>query len=172
MNYIISERNAIFLDFKRALNTIDRYIMLKKLYMYGIRQIELEWFKSLLENRKQSTKLNNTVSEEAINNFGVTQGSILGVLLFILYINYMLKILERCKVVLYADDTLIYKMAKSDRECQSNIKCDVRKINEWLKMNKLILNGNKTKIMEMNMNSGEVLKINDLGFVIDKKKKN
>ena len=77
---------AIFLDFKRAFETIDRDIMLKKLYMYGIRQIELEWFKPYLENRKHTIKLNNTVPEEAINNFGGPQGAILGALLFILYI--------------------------------------------------------------------------------------
>ena len=86
----------------------------------------------------------------------------------------MSKILKRCKDVLYADDILIYTGAKNDRECQHNMKYDVRK------MNKLNLNKNKTKIMEMNMNSDEVFKINDsvienvehikyLSFVIDKK---
>ena len=62
----------------------------------------------------------------------------------------MPKILERCKVVLYADDTLIYTVAKTYKECQDNMKYDIQKVNEWLKMNKL--KKNKTKIMETNMN--------------------
>ena len=79
---------TIFIDFKRAFETVDREILLKKLYMYGVTHIELKWFKSYLQNRKQTAKLNNTVYVEVINNFGVPQGSILGALLFIIYIRH------------------------------------------------------------------------------------
>ena len=62
---------------------------------------------------------------------------------------------------MYADDTLIYTIANSDEECRENIKYDMKKIDEWLKMNKLKLNENKTKIMEINLNSEKIFKIND-----------
>lgn len=188
VNYVINrwknvEKNnkmmAIFLDFKRAFETIDRQIMLKKLEMYGIKGNELKWFESYLGNRVQITKVNGTTSDEIENGFGVPQGSILGALLFILYINDMPTTLEKCEIVLYADDTLIYTEASTEEQCLENMKHDISKINTWLKMNKLKLNENKTKIMEINMNSDELFKINDeiiekvehmsyLGFIIDK----
>ena len=146
---------ALFLDFK----TIYREINLDRLYMYGIRETELEWFKSYMKRRRQTTKLNDIESDEIINNFGVPHGSILGALLFIIYINDMRSILEKCKVVLYTDDTLLYTIANSDEEYRENIRYDMKKIDEWFKMNKLKLNENKTKIMERNVNSDEISKI-------------
>ena len=83
---------------------------------------------------KATTKLNKTVSEEAINNFGVPQGLILGALLLILLIyKWHVKNIGKMQSVLYPDDTLIYTVAKSDRECQYSMKCDIQKINGWLK---------------------------------------
>ena len=95
--------------------------------MYGIRGIVLDWFKSYMKRRRQTTKVNDIESDEIINNFGVPQGSILGALSFIIYINDMPSILEICKVVLCADDTLIYTIASSEEECRENIKYDIKK---------------------------------------------
>ena len=78
---------AIFLDFKRAFETIVRNILLKKFYNYGIQQNELKWFKSYLTDRKQILKENNIKSEYINNDYRVPQGSVLGALLFIIYIN-------------------------------------------------------------------------------------
>lgn len=150
--------------------------------MYGIQDTELKWFQSYLKNRKQSTKVNNVISNEIENDFGVPQGSILGALLFIIYINDMPKVLDRSEMVLYADDTLIYTEGDDDESCRENMNHDINKINTWLKMNKLKLNENKTKIIEINMSTEVIFKINDqiiekveyikyLGFVIDKKLK-
>ena len=69
--------------------------------------------------------------------------------------------LEKCEVILYVDDILLYTIANSSEECRENLKYDMKKIDEWLKMNKLILNKNKTKIMGINLNSEEIFKIND-----------
>ena len=105
---------ALFLDVKRALETIYREIILNKLYMYGIRGTELEWLKSYMKRRRQTTKSNDIESDEIINNFGMPQGSILGALLFIIYMNNMPSILEKCKVVFYVEDTPLYTVAKGD----------------------------------------------------------
>lgn len=191
VNYVINrwkniEKNrkimAIFLDFKRAFETIDREILIQKLYMYGIREKELAWFKSYLANRKQITKVNDIKSDSINNDFGVPQGSILGALLFIIYINDMPNILEQCQIILYADDTLIYTEGDSSEECHNNMVNDINNINIWLKKNKLKLNETKTKIMEINFDSEIVFKINNegiekvnnmkyLGFIIDKEMK-
>lgn len=170
---------AIFLDFKRAFETIDRELLIRKLYMYGIRESELKWFKSYLTNRKQITKVNGVKSNKVNNEFGVPQGSILGALLFIIYINDMPNILEKCEIILYADDTLIYAEGDTDEQCRENLMHDINKINSWLKMNRLKLNENKTKLLEVNMDSESIIKINNeeiekvnkikyLGFIIDK----
>ena len=78
-----------------------------------------------MKRRWQMTKLT-----EIINNFGVPQGSILVAFLFIIYINDMPSILEKCKLILYADDTLIYTIANSDEECRENIRYDMKNIDE------------------------------------------
>lgn len=189
VNYVINrwkniEKNkkiiAIFLDFKRAFETIDRELLLDKLHNYGIQGTELKWFKSYLTNRKQFTKVNDTISENLDNVYGVPQGSILGALLFIIYINDMPNVLRNSEMVLYADDTLIFTEGHNDEECRDKMISDLDNINEWLKMNKLKLNEKKTKIMEINMTSeinidlnGETIEkvdhIKYLGFIIDKK---
>ena len=93
---------AIFLDFKRAFETIDSDILLQKLLKYGIENEELMLFRSYLTNHKQITKVNNTESSPIKNKYG---GSILGALLFIIYINDKEKVLEKCEIILYADDS-------------------------------------------------------------------
>lgn len=188
VNYVINkwkkvEKNksvvGIFLDFKRAFETIDRNILLQKLFHYGIRDTELQWFQSYLTGRKQITKVNNIKSSPIFNEYGVPQGSILGALLFIIYINDMPNLLERCQIILYADDTLIFAEGESDRQCYDDLTHDIKNINRWLDMNKLKLNESKTKILEINTTSNVIFKINDqviekvgeikyLGMIIDK----
>lgn len=169
---------AMFLDFKRAFETIDRDILIEKLYMYGIQDKELEWFKSYLTQRTQRTRVNNITSDYLEIEYGVPQGAILGALLFIIYINDMPKVLEKCEIVLYADDTMIYAEGCDSETCKTNIMHDIENINIWLKTNKLKLNEKKTKFMEVNMISEEMIQINGeniekvthikyLGFMID-----
>lgn len=89
-------------------------------------------------------------------------------------------ILDKCETILYADDTLIFTESETDEQCEENVKHDINKINTWLKMNKLKLNEDKTKIMKINMNSNTTFEINNnkiervksikyLGFIIDEK---
>lgn len=169
INYVINEwKNrdtkeiiiALFLDFKRAFETIDIEILLKKLRMYGVEDNEIKWFRAYLTQRRQKTKIGNIESDYANTHTGVPQGSILGALLFIIYINDIENVVKHCKVVMYADDTLLYIKTESIEECKRKINCDIDLINNWLKMNKLKLNEQKTKVMAINSNCDINLSIN------------
>lgn len=90
---------VIFLDFKRAFETIDRNRLIKKLYNYGIRDKVLEWFRSYLDNRMQRVKIKNLKSKCVKTKYDVSQGSVLGPLLFILYINNIIQLNNNVNVV-------------------------------------------------------------------------
>ena len=101
----------------------------------SIRDNELNWLKSYLTNRKQTTRVNNVKSSEITNGYRVPQGTILGALLFIIYIKDMPKVLQKCEMVSYADDTLIFNISETDEECQINLKFDLNDVSKWLKIN-------------------------------------
>ena len=136
--------NSFFLDLKKAFDTINHNLLLKKLERYGIRGKCLMWFESYLRNRRQRVFLNNVSSDWEISNCGVPQGSILGPLLFLIYIN---DLPQNCNlnVLLFADDTNITSIGNSRAE----ISLELAKINNWLKSNKLVLNLEKTILMKM-----------------------
>jgi Reverse transcriptase (RNA-dependent DNA polymerase) len=136
---------AVYLDLKRAFETIDRKILLKKLYKYGIRGIELKWFESYLEGRCQRVLYNKNYSDEQEITLGVPQGSTLGPLLFILYINDIVSTIQHCTINLFADDTLIYITGKNLEDMAEKLNMDLVVVAKWMKANKLMLNLNKTK---------------------------
>ena len=104
---------VVFLDLKKAFDTVDHSILLNKLISFNLGINTRLWFKSYLEDRKQSVKNGGIKSSYLPVTHGVPQGSILGPLLFILYINDLHTFLNECHISLYADDTALYTSAKT-----------------------------------------------------------
>lgn len=138
---------ALFLDLKRAFETLDRERLLTKLKSYGIGGSVLGWLKNYLENRLQRTKCGNSVSGNREIDIGVPQGSVLGPLLFLLYINDIGKAITLCNYHLFADDTLLYLAGKNCDEVIEQLNSILGRLNQWLQTNKLKLNIDKTKCM-------------------------
>ena len=148
---IVSERKmvgVIFMDLKRAFETIDRERLLGKLYQYEFRGKVLEWLNSYLKNRTQQVRFNNKWSKLMATEYGVPQGSVLGPLLFIIYINDIIKVCpEECKIKMFADDTLIYVDGESSAELERKMNMMFVIVEKWMNVNKLKMNAGKTKYM-------------------------
>ena len=122
--------------------------MLDKLTSLGMNRSAVQWFRSYLTMRTQSVCTNGVVSEPQPISFGVPQGSVLGPLLFIAYINDLPLAIQGCSVELYADDTLVYFAFNSVSEIHSpQLTSGLTYVLSWLEANFLILNLEKMKIM-------------------------
>ena len=122
----------IFIDLKKAFDTVNHDILLKKLEKYGISGLELDWFTSYLQERKQFCKVNSTSSNISDISCGVSQGSCLGPLLFLIYINDLPFCLQKGKVTMYADDTAISHSSKCLSELQDELNGDLVNLQYWL----------------------------------------
>ena len=141
---------SIFIDLKKAFNTVSHKLILKKLELLGIENAKLGWFRSYLTNRMQITKVNDETSEPCVINTGVPQGSLLGVLLFQLLINDMTQVLKHSNCLLYADDTTIYVIGRNIRFMKMKLQSNIDSISMWLCSNSLKLNVAKTKVLLFN----------------------
>ena len=141
----------IFLDLSKAFDTLDHTILLDKLLYYGIRSTAYNLLRSYLANREQFVELNDTASKTLPIVTGVPQGSILGPLLFLIYINDFPLSSNFFKFIMYADDTTLYSQFDNARIANHVIELEINNeltnINDWLKINKLALNIKKYKYM-------------------------
>ena len=138
---------GIFVDLQKAFDTVEHDILLSKLEHYGIRGLANEWFKSYLSNRKQYVSINGYHSNLADVKFGVPQGSVLGPLLFLIYINDLNQALKFCKVHHFADDTNLIHFSKSVNRLNKHVNLDFKNLTYWLNANKISLNVKKTELV-------------------------
>ena len=140
---------VISIDLKKAFDTVDHEILCQKLEHYVVVGKELSWFKSYLSNRKQYCRLNGVDSNVSDINVGVPQGSCLGPLLFLVYINDPPCIVKCSKVSMYADHTTVYHSSRDIAQLNAVLNEELRRLEGLLKGIKLSLTVAKTHSMSI-----------------------
>ena len=157
------DRNQVgyscFLDIKKAFDTIDHKILGTKLYKYGVRGLPLKLIEHYLQNRYQYVQLNGKKSRIKEITHGVPQGSVLGPLLFIIYINDLPLNCSSSSVTLFADDTTI---TNAGRESEKNLKLDLKNVTDWFLVNKLCVNSSKCEILAFGRHEPAVFSLSDI----------
>ena len=138
---------GVFVDFQKAFDTVNHNILIEKLDHYGIRGCINQWFKSYLSDRKQYVSIDGFNSKEAIIEHGVPQGSVLGPLLFLLYINDLHTSIKNSCTYHFADDTNLLGIGKSIKKIQKLLNKDLKQLMSWLLANKISLNKTKTELI-------------------------
>ncbi len=137
---------AVFIDLRKAFDTVDHGILLKKLVAYGVEGRELEWFKSYLSNRIQQIDFKQTLSDVQTVTIGVPQGSILGPVLFIIFMNDALDAIKQI-LDLYADNTNLQASDPDLSVLEQRLNEDLECLSKWQNENRLVLNTDKTVCM-------------------------
>ena len=138
---------VLFLDLRKAFDTVDHKILIDELKLYGITGNTLNWFISYLDKRYQTCKVNNVRSSRKLIECGVPQGSNLGPLLIVLYVNDLPNCLDQAEPSMFADDTNISTSAGSVEKLETQLNIELDKIYRWLVANRLTLNVSKTEYM-------------------------
>ena len=138
---------GVFIDLQKAFDTVDHDILLKKLEYYGIRGIANNWFRSYLSNRKQFVSIDGFESQVTKMDLGVPQGSVLGPLLFLIYINDLHKAIKYSKTRHFADDTNLLIKNDSLKQLKKYLNLDLKQLCKWLKANKISLNCSKSELI-------------------------
>ena len=138
---------AIFLDFKNAFDSVPHTILLQKLQHYGIRGNILKWFESYLQGRTQTTKYGNQKSQTLPITTGLPQGSVLGPILFNIYINDLINVSETLNTTCFCDDSLLFASSENLESLVLLFNEELHKIYKWTIANKLVLNTDKTVAM-------------------------
>ena len=182
---------AVFLDFKKAFDLVDHSILLEKLHIYLRNKDAVAFFTSYLKDRKQFVSINSCSSSTGILTHGVPQGSILGPILFCIYINDLPLCLEKDKARcdLFADDSSVHAKAKTVKGVEIVLQDSLNKIDIWCNANRMILNSDKTKSMvittrqkhqldtlylKLSVNSSRIEQVSEhrvLGIVLDQEMK-
>ena len=151
---------GVFLDFSKAFDTVDHSILLEKMFTYGIRDVALQWFKDYLTGRVQFVTYNGFKSSNGDIKCGVPQGSILGPLLFLIYINDLATVSKACLSILFADDSNVFISGKDVEVMCEKLNNDMENIRQWLCCNKLSLNVSKTHYMVFTPRNKQVENLN------------
>ena len=177
---------GVFLDLKKAFDTVDHKILLKKLYAYGIRGVALKLLESYLSGRFQYVVYDYQQSATLSITCGVPQGSVLGPLLFIIYMNDICNVSRLLFTILYADDTSVLVNGKSLNLIIEIVNSELQLLSTWLKSNKLSLNTTKSyyvvfhrarmklpiNSIKMNIDNANIMEVHCikyLGVILDSK---
>ena len=144
---------SVFLDLQKAFDVVNHSFLLKKLEFYGVRGVSLEWFRSYLYDRSQIVKLDNSLSDRLPIQCGVPQGSILGPLLFLLFINDLCNLPLSMYPLLFADDTTLLCSSSNVNNLIDTVNHDLDVLSKWFSTNKLLLNVKKTQFMLFSLNN-------------------
>ena len=140
---------VVMIDFKKAFDLVDHSLLLKKLEHYKLSNDTMSWFASYLSSRKQKVSLNNIRSDDEIITDGVPQGSILGPLLFLMFINDLPLYTDSVNTDFYADDTTLYISGETLEIIERNLQVALDCLAKWCKCNGMVINTTKTKVMLM-----------------------
>ena len=138
---------VVSLDIEKCYNTLDHNILIHKLDHYGVSGKSIEWFKQYLSKRTQIVYFNNSKSDICELNIGLPQGSVLGPLLFLVYINDLSSNISLGQCNLFADDALLYSSGETVHEVQNNLQATTNSATSWYKNNKLSINASKSTSM-------------------------
>lgn len=133
------EVHAIYTDFSKAFDVVDHNILISKLSLLGVHGSLLRWFESYLRNRSQMVVIAGYRSDKLTISSGVAQGSHLGPLLFVIFINDALRLLNYSKGLFYADDLKVYKEIKNVEDTRL-LQSDVDTVFQWCEANRMNLN--------------------------------
>ena len=172
--------DCLYLDFKKAFDSVSHKLLVYKLKMYNISESIISWIESFVHNRKQAVQISGTKSKWTVVKSGVPQGSILGPLLFLLFINDIPSLVNS-NVMLFADDTKIWRKIQDENDILI-LQQDLKIIEHWCKTWKLYLNTEKCKYMEITtgefndtiykLSDKEMTKVKfekDIGIIFDSK---
>ena len=138
---------AVFIDLRKAFDTVDHTILLSKLEKMGIKDDMFNWCKNYLSDRKQRTLVNGKNSEYQKSSCGIPQGSVLGPLFFIIYVNDIINRIGTQNIKLYADDTVIFLEGNDVPQLQENMQSLLNIFSHWCKENKLSINTEKNEMV-------------------------
>ena len=132
-------KGTVLLDFSKAFDLVSHNILLHKLKVYKFREQTLTLLKSYLLDRKQEDRIGKSTSEKRNLLAGVPQGSVLGPLLFILFINDLPLHIEHSNIDIFADDATLYNSSKDIRNINNDLQVDVDNVLQWCKQNNMVL---------------------------------
>ena len=138
---------SIFIDFAKAFDTVNHKILLDKMYHYGIRGPIHSWFRDYLTDRNQITVFKGESSSSSSITLGVPQGSVLGPILFLIYINDISDIFTKSKTILFADDMTLYLNGPSPEQLIATANQELQQLHQWCLCNRLTINTDKTYYM-------------------------